>query len=73
MAEIVGYGISSDAFHPVQPDEKGEGASKAIELALLDAQLNPDDIDYINAHGTSTPLNDVSETRAIKKIFKDYA
>jgi 3-oxoacyl-[acyl-carrier-protein] synthase II len=73
LAEIVGYGISSDAFHPVQLDEKGEGASKAIELALIDAQLKPCDIDYINAHGTSTPLNDISETRAIKRIFEDYA
>ena len=73
LAEIVGYGVSSDAFHPVQPDGKGEGASKAIELALLDAQLKPYDIDYINAHGTSTPLNDMSETSAIKKIFGDSA
>jgi 3-oxoacyl-[acyl-carrier-protein] synthase II len=73
LAEIVGYGVASDAFHAVQPDEKGEGASKAIELALQDAQLRPNDIDYINAHGTSTPLNDVSETRAIKKAFGDFA
>ena len=73
LAEIVGYGVSSDAFHPVQPDGKGEGASKAIGLALLDAQLKPYDIDYINAHGTSTPLNDISETRAIKKVFENSA
>tara|TARA_Y100000996_G_scaffold64644_1_gene43687 strand:+ start:336 stop:1583 length:1248 start_codon:yes stop_codon:yes gene_type:complete len=73
FAEIVGYGISSDAYHAVQPDETGEGASKAIELALRDANIEVTDIDYINAHGTSTPLNDASETKAIKKVFKEHS
>ena len=73
FAEIVGYGISSDAYHAVQPDETGEGAAKAIELALRDANIEVADIDYINAHGTSTPLNDASETKAIKKVFKEHS
>ena len=73
FAEIVGYGISSDAYHSVQPDETGEGASKAIELALKDAAIGVDEVDYINAHGTSTPLNDASETKAIKKVFNEYS
>ena len=73
FAEIVGYGISSDAYHAVQPDETGEGASKAIELALKDAGIGVDEVDYINAHGTSTPLNDASETKAIKKVFNQHS
>ena len=73
FAEIVGYGISSDAYHAVQPDETGEGASKAIELALKDAGIGVDEVDYINAHGTSTPLNDASETKAIKKVFNEHS
>ena len=73
FAEIVGYGISSDAYHAVQPDETGEGASKAIELALKDAAIGVDEVDYINAHGTSTPLNDASETKAIKKVFNEHS
>ena len=55
LAEIAGYGVSSDAFHPVQPDEDGAGAARAIRWALNDAQLEPESIDYVNAHGTSTP------------------
>lgn len=72
-AEILGYGHTSDAFHVTAPLESGEGAAKAMELALKDARLTPKDIDYINAHGTSTPLNDKSETVAIKKAFGEQA
>ena len=72
-AEVVGYGVSSDAFHAVQPDEDGAGAARAIQWALEDAGLVPSDIDYINAHGTSTPLNDHVETLAIKKALGDHA
>jgi 3-oxoacyl-[acyl-carrier-protein] synthase II len=71
LAEIVGYGATSDANHITQPAENGEPAVKAIELAL--AGIDPDKVDYINAHGTSTPLNDLSETRAIKKAFGQRA
>jgi 3-oxoacyl-[acyl-carrier-protein] synthase II len=72
-AEVIGFGASGDASHITQPDERGEGAAKAISLALEDAGLNPTDVHYINAHGTSTPLGDAAETRAIKSIFGDYA
>ncbi|MDP7412640.1 MAG: beta-ketoacyl-ACP synthase II [SAR202 cluster bacterium] len=73
LAEVVGYGVSSDAFHSVQPDEDGSGAARAIRWALEDADLTPEDISYINAHGTSTPINDHIETLAIKKAFGDHA
>ncbi len=73
LAEILGYGQTSDAYHVTAPLETGEGAAKAIELALKDAKLTPEDIDYINAHGTSTPLNDVAETLAIKRAFGEQA
>ncbi|MBI5669393.1 MAG: beta-ketoacyl-ACP synthase II [Chloroflexi bacterium] len=72
-AEILGYGHTSDAYHVTAPLETGEGAAKAIELALADAGLKPEDLDYINAHGTSTPLNDKSETLAIKKALGEQA
>jgi len=72
-AEILGYGHTSDAHHVTAPMENGEGATKAMEFALEDAQLNPEDIDYINAHGTSTPLNDKSETLAIKNAYGEEA
>ena len=72
-AEVTGWGVSSDAFHLVQPHDEGKGAALAIKLALEDAERNIDDIDYINAHGTSTPLNDKSETLAIKRAFGDHA
>ncbi|MEO0564707.1 MAG: beta-ketoacyl-ACP synthase II, partial [Chloroflexota bacterium] len=72
-AEILGYGHTSDAHHVTAPMETGEGATKAMEIALADAKLNPEDIDYINAHGTSTPLNDKSETLAIKNAFGEQA
>ncbi len=73
LAELIGYGTSCDAFHAVQPDETGEGASRAIRWALNDANINVNEVDYINAHGTSTPLNDAAETMAIKNVFGDTA
>jgi 3-oxoacyl-[acyl-carrier-protein] synthase II len=72
-AEVVGYGTSSDAFHITAPDEDGAGAAMAMRAALADARLSPDEIEYINAHGTSTPLNDRTETLAIHSVFGDYA
>ncbi len=72
-AELVGYGHTSDAYHVTAPMETGEGAAKAIEFALGSAHLNPEDIDYINAHGTSTPLNDSAETNAIKRALGEAA
>ena len=71
LAEIIGYGATSDAYHITQPLESGEGAVRAIELAL--ANLDHGEIHYINAHGTSTPLNDISETKATKKVFNSKA
>lgn len=70
-AEIVGYGQTADAHDMVAPDPEGKGAIKAMELALADAELKPEDIDYINPHGTSTGLGDVAESQAIAKIFGD--
>ena len=73
LAELAGYGVSSDAYHMVQPDQDGGGAVRAMQWALQDASVIPTDVDYINAHGTSTPLNDAVETLAIKKLFGEYA
>jgi 3-oxoacyl-[acyl-carrier-protein] synthase II len=73
LAEFAGYGASSDAFHITQPDDQGRGAMRAMLLALEQAGLQPDDVDYLNAHGTSTPLNDRLETLAIKRAFGEYA
>ena len=73
LAEIIAYGASADAYHITQPLEDGGGAAKAMQLALKKAGLVPDGIDYINAHGTSTPLNDKMETTAIKTVFGDHA
>ncbi len=72
-AEIVGVGASSDAYHIVAPHENGAGAIRAMRWALEDARLAPNEVEYINAHGTSTPLNDTVETLAIKSLFGDYA
>jgi 3-oxoacyl-[acyl-carrier-protein] synthase II len=71
--ELAGYGLSADAHHMTAPCEDGEGAVRCMRNALRSAQLNPDDIHYINAHGTSTPLGDVAETVAVKRCFGDYA
>jgi 3-oxoacyl-(acyl-carrier-protein) synthase len=73
LAELAGYGATSDAYHITQPGEHGEGAARAMTMALARAGLEPDDVDYLNAHGTSTPLNDKIETVAIKRAFGDYA
>lgn len=73
LAEVVGYGCTSDAFHVTAPLPDGSGASGAIKLALEDAALNPEQIDYISAHGTATPLNDPMETQAVKIALGDHA
>ena len=73
LAEMVGYGMSCDAYHITAPDPDGDGAARAMQEALKDAQLNPEDIDYINAHGTSTKLNDKLETVAIKRALGNHA
>jgi len=72
-AELVGYGMSADAYHMTAPEPKGMGAITSMRLALEDAGLTPNDVDYINAHGTSTPVGDAAETTAIKKVFGDHA
>ena len=72
-AEIVGYGATSDAYHITSPDPEGDGAARAMERAIIDADIKANEINYINAHGTSTHLNDSTETKAIKKVFgEDY-
>ncbi len=71
--ELVGYGMSADAHHMTQPSEGGEGAGRCMVNALRNAGLNPDDVDYINAHGTSTPAGDIAETVAVKSVMGDHA
>lgn len=73
LAEVIGYGMTADGSHMTAPDPEGTGAARAMQGALRDAKLNPDGIDYINAHGTSTPLGDIAETTAIKSVFKEHA
>lgn len=72
-AELLGYGVSADAYNITAPCPDGSGAALAMQLALRDARTNPDEVQYINAHGTSTPLGDEAETKAIKLVFKDHA
>jgi beta-ketoacyl-acyl-carrier-protein synthase II len=72
-AEVIGYGLTGDAYHITAPCADADGDKRVIMMALNDARINPDEVDYINAHGTSTPLNDKIETLAIKEVFKDHA
>lgn len=71
--ELVGYGVSADAYHLTSPHPEGEGAARCMDMSLRHAGLNPSDVDYVNAHGTSTGLGDVCETKAVKATFGDYA
>ena len=73
LAEVAGFGCTADASHPVQPEESGASAAEAMRQALADAAVPLDQVDYINAHGTSTPLNDAVETVAIKRLFGERA
>ncbi len=73
LAELVGYGANSDAYHVTAPSPDGEGAARCMRLALDSAKMNPGEVTYINAHGTSTPFNDANETKAIKTVFGDHA
>ncbi|CEG56752.1 beta-ketoacyl-ACP synthase II [Legionella fallonii] len=72
-AELVGFGMSGDAYHITAPDEDADGAARSMEAAIHDAGIAPNQVDYINAHGTSTELNDLNETKAIKRIFQEHA
>jgi 3-oxoacyl-[acyl-carrier-protein] synthase II len=72
-AEIIGAGMTGDAYHITQPEPSGDGASRAMKLSLADAGIRPTDVEYINAHGTSTPFNDKTETLAIKRVFGEHA
>jgi 3-oxoacyl-[acyl-carrier-protein] synthase II len=72
-AELVGFGMSGDAYHITSPDEDADGAARSMSMTLQDAGVPPECVDYINAHGTSTMVNDINETRAIKHVFKDHA
>ena len=72
-AEVCGFGASADAYHITAPDDTGDGMGQAMKMALKEAEVSPQDVDHINAHGTSTYFNDISETRAIKNVFGDHA
>ena len=72
-AEVVGGGATADAYHITAPHPEGLGATNVMRMALRDAQLNPEDIDYVNVHGTSTPLGDIAEVKAIQQVFGDHA
>jgi 3-oxoacyl-[acyl-carrier-protein] synthase II len=71
--EVIGFGVTNDAFHSVAPDESGAAPARCMGNALADAGLGPQDVDYVNAHGTSTPLNDAAETRALKMALGEWA
>jgi 3-oxoacyl-[acyl-carrier-protein] synthase II len=73
LGELAGYGVTNDAYHVTQPAEGGTGAVNAMQLAIKDAKAKPKDVNYINAHGTSTPFNDKNETAAIKTVFGEHA
>jgi len=72
LAELAGYGLTNDAFHPTAPAAEGAGASRALALALADAAVTPEQVDHVNAHGTSTPPNDLAESRALRRVFGDH-
>jgi 3-oxoacyl-[acyl-carrier-protein] synthase II len=73
LGEILGYGLSGDAYHMSAPAPHGEGAQRAMRMCLADGKIDPRDVDYVNAHGTSTPLGDIAETQAVKAVFGDQA